>query len=248
MVTGCVQQVFFPHVNEATIRVLAGEGCEVVVPIGQGCCGALLLHAGEEKQAARLARKMIERFEAAKVDTVVVNAAGCGSAMKDYAHLLRGDPEWEPRATAFAARCKDVSELLAELPQQSELHPLAMRAAYHDACHLRHAQAVFEQPRSVLGRIPGLEIEEIEEPSLCCGSAGVYNLLYPEAAGELGDRKVQHLLATKAEALISANPGCLLQLMNMLRRRKAANIPAFHLVELLDASMRAIPAEKLINR
>jgi len=238
MLSGCVQQVFFQHVNEATARVLAAEGCEVVIPRTQACCGALMVHSGLEDQAAHFARQMIAAFESANVDTIVINAAGCGSTMKEYGHILRDDPAWADRAAAFSAKCKDISELLCDLPAQAPRHPLPMRVAYHDACHLRHAQAIYEQPRRLLSAIPDLEIVDVEEANLCCGSAGVYNLLNPEPASQLGDRKVEKLLATNAEAVISANPGCLLQLMSGLRRRGLQAIPTFHMVELLDASIR----------
>jgi glycolate oxidase iron-sulfur subunit len=241
MLSGCVQQVFFQHVNQATARVLAAEGCEVVIPQTQQCCGALMLHSGLDEQASSLARQMIATFEAANVETIVINAAGCGSTMKEYGHLLRDDPAWSARAAAFSAKCKDVSEILCELPARSPRHPLPMRVAYHDACHLRHAQAIHAEPRRLLATIPQLEVAEIDEPTLCCGSAGVYNLLNPEPANQLGDRKVENLLATKADAVISANPGCLLQLMSSLRRRGLADMPAFHMVELLDASIRNVP-------
>ncbi len=240
MLAGCVQQVFFQHVNEATARVLAAEGFEVVIPPSQGCCGALMVHSGLEPEALDFARKIIASFEAANVNTIVINAAGCGSTMKEYGYMLRDDPAWAPRAVAFSAKCKDISEILCDFPALSKRHPIAMRVAYHDACHLRHAQAVFEQPRRLLAGIPGLEVVEVEEASLCCGSAGVYNLLNPETANELGDRKVENLLAAKADAVISANPGCLLQLMSGLRRRGMETMPAFHMVELLDASIRNV--------
>jgi len=241
MLSGCVQQVFFQHVNQATARVLAAEGCEVIIPQEQECCGALMLHSGLDEQAAALARRMIATFEKAKVDTIVINAAGCGSTMKEYGHLLRDDPAWAARAAEFSAKCKDISEILCELPARSPRHALPMRVAYHDACHLRHAQAIHAEPRRLLATIPGLEVAEIEESTLCCGSAGVYNLLHPEPANQLGDRKVENLLATKAEAVISANPGCLLQLMSGLRRRGLDAMPAYHMVELLDASIRNVP-------
>jgi glycolate dehydrogenase iron-sulfur subunit len=244
MLSGCVQQVFFQHVNQATARVLAAEGCEVIIPQAQECCGALMLHSGLDEQAAALARRMIASFEKAKVDTIVINAAGCGSTMKEYGHLLRDDPEWASRAAEFSAKCKDISEILCELPARSPRHALPMRVAYHDACHLRHAQAIHAEPRKLLATIPGLEVAEIEESTLCCGSAGVYNLLHPEPANQLGDRKVENLLATKAEAVISANPGCLLQLMSGLRRRGLEAMPAYHMVELLDASIRNVPLGK----
>jgi glycolate oxidase iron-sulfur subunit len=248
MLSGCVQQVFFQHVNQATARVLAAEGCEVIIPRAQQCCGALMLHSGLDEQASNLARKMIATFEAANVDAIVINAAGCGSTMKDYGHLLRDDPAWAARAAAFSARCKDISEILCELPPIAARHPLPMRAAYHDACHLRHAQAIYSEPRRLLAGIPDLQVAEIDESTLCCGSAGVYNLLHPEPANQLGDRKVENLLATKAEAVISANPGCLLQLMSGLRRRGLADMPTFHMVELLDASIRNVPLPGITSR
>lgn len=248
MLSGCVQQVFFQHVNQATARVLSAEGCEVVIPRSQECCGALMMHSGLDKEAAEHARHMIATFEAAKVDTIVINAAGCGSTMKEYGHLLREDSVWAERAAAFSARCKDISEILTELPARSPRHPLPMRVAYHDACHLRHAQAIHEEPRRLLAGVPGLEVAEVEEASLCCGSAGVYNLLNPEPASILGDRKVENLLAAKAQAVVSANPGCLLQLMSGLERRGMATMPAFHMVELLDASIRNVSPEVLLRQ
>jgi glycolate oxidase iron-sulfur subunit len=200
-----------------------------------------------EEQAAALARKMIAAFERAEVDTIVINAAGCGSTMKEYAHLLRDDPEWAERARAFSAKCRDIAEVLCELDPVALRNPVKMRVAYHDACHLRHAQGVFREPRQVLKGVPGLEIAEIAEASLCCGSAGVYNLLQPETAEQLGDRKVGNLMATGADAVISANPGCLLQLMSGLRRRGERPMAAFHMVELLDASIRGIGADGLLR-
>ena len=246
LLSGCVQQVFFAHVNAATARVLAAEGCEVLVPRGQGCCGALMVHSGLEDEAIALAKKMIAAFEAAEVDTVVINSAGCGSTMKEYGHLLRDDPDWHARATAFSAKCKDISEVLCDLEPRSPRHPLKLRVAYHDACHLQHAQGVHAQPRKLLGGIPELDVAEIPEGSLCCGSAGVYNLLQPDTANQLGDRKVENLLATGAEAVLSANPGCLLQLMSVLRRRGLKEMPTFHMVELLDASIRGVAARDLL--
>jgi glycolate oxidase iron-sulfur subunit len=247
MLSGCVQQVFFPHVNAATARVLAAEGCEVVAPREQPCCGALMLHSGLEADAIEHAKQMIAAFEAAEADTIVINSAGCGSTMKEYGHLLRDDPAFAARAAAFSAKCKDISEILCELEPRAERHPLNMRIAYHDACHLQHAQGVREQPRKLLAGIPQLDVAEIPEASLCCGSAGVYNLLEPDAANQLGDRKVENLLTTGAQAVLSANPGCLLQLMNGLRRRGLKTMPAFHMVELLDASIRGVPADQLLR-
>ncbi len=247
MLSGCVQQVFFSHVNTATARVLAAEGCEVVIPREQECCGALMLHSGMEEDAIALAKRMISVFETADVDAVVINSAGCGSTMKEYGHLLRDDPQWRDRAAAFSAMCKDISEILCELGPQVSRHPFKMRIAYQDACHLQHAQGVQQQPRRLLAGIPDLEVAEIAESSLCCGSAGVYNLLQPETANQLGDRKVENLISTRSRAVVSANPGCLLQLMNGLRRRGMNAMPAFHMVELLDASIRGVSVEDLLH-
>ncbi|MFD0891314.1 (Fe-S)-binding protein, partial [Streptosporangium algeriense] len=203
MLTGCVQGAFFPQVNAATARVLAMEGCEVVIPPAQGCCGALSLHSGRPEQAGRLAERTVAAFERAGVDTVVVNAAGCGSTMKEYGDLL--GPE-----RAGAVRVVDLSEYLAELGPVARRHPLPLTVAYHDACHLAHAQGIRAQPRALLSAVPGLRLVEIAESSICCGSAGTYNLLQPEAARDLGDRKAERVLATGADLLVSANPGCTL--------------------------------------
>ena len=248
MLAGCVQQVFFQHVNEATLRVLSAEGYEVVIPPHQSCCGALMVHSGVEEEARSLARKMIALFERENVDYIAINAAGCGSTMKEYGHLLRDDPAWAERARAFSARCRDISEILLTRESQSPRNPISLRVAYQDACHLRHAQGIHAEPRSLLKGIPQLDVAEIGEASLCCGSAGVYNLLHPGPAAELGDRKVENLLAAKAQALISANPGCLLQLQASLRRRGAEPIPMFHMIELIDASIRGLSAEELLSR
>jgi glycolate oxidase iron-sulfur subunit len=247
LLTGCVQQVFFSHVNAATARVLSAEGFEVITPASQPCCGALMIHSGLEDQAAAMARNLITLFEAANVDTIVINAAGCGSSMKEYGHLLRDDPQWAARARAFSAKCKDITEILCSVPSISPRHPLPLRIAYHDACHLRHAQGIHQQPRRLLSEIPQLEVAEIAEASLCCGSAGVYNLLQPEAAQQLGDRKVSHLLDLRSQAVVSANPGCLLQLMSGLRRRGERTLPAFHMVELLDASIRGLTVDQILR-
>jgi glycolate oxidase iron-sulfur subunit len=239
LLLGCVQRVFFPQVNAATARVLAAEGCEVVAPAAQPCCGALLVHAGEEAQAVRFARQMIDTFEQAQVDSVIINAAGCGSNVKEYGHLLRDDPEYAARAKAFAAKCCDVSEFLAKLEPRATRHPMRLRVAYHDACHLQHAQGIRTQPRALLRRIPQLELLEIPESAICCGSAGIYNLVQPEAAAELGDRKAGHVAALDADMVVSANPGCLLQLQSALGRA-GLKIPVRHIIELLDASIRGV--------
>lgn len=237
LLLGCVQRVFFSDANAATARVLAAEGCAVVAPPGQGCCGALSLHAGREAEARGLARRAIDAFEAARADTLVVNAAGCGSAMKEYGHLLRDDPDYADRARRFAARVRDLSELLDELGSVGPRHPVPLTLAYHDACHLSHGQGLRRQPRAVLASIPGLVLREVAEPELCCGSAGIYNLVEPEAARALGDRKAAQLLASGAQGIVSSNPGCLLQIRAGLARA-GRPLPVWHLAEVLDASIR----------
>ncbi len=239
MLTGCVQDAFFSEVNAATARVLAAEGCDVVIPRGQGCCGALSQHMGREDEAISFARALIERFDAAGVDHVVVNAAGCGSAMKEYAHLLRDDPHYAQRAQSFVERTRDVSELLVELGPVAPRHSLNVTIAYHDACHLGHAQGIRSQPRELLRAIPGLTLTEIAEADLCCGSAGVYNLLNPEPATELGDRKARNVLATGASVLVTANPGCLMQIAASTRRL-GKHVALAHTVTVLDASIRGV--------
>jgi glycolate oxidase iron-sulfur subunit len=237
LLLGCVQRVFFGHVNEATARVLAAEGCEVVVPQTQGCCGALAEHAGEEADAMAAARRLIDAFDAAGADTIVINAAGCGSAMKRYGHLLRNDPAYAAKAKAFAAKCRDISEVLADLEPRAPRGTVTLNAAYHDACHLQHAQGVRAQPRRLLQSIPGVQVREIPESEICCGSAGIYNLLEPDAANALRDRKVQNILRTDADVIVSGNPGCLLQIATGL---EAAGRPMriMHLVEVLDQSIQ----------
>ena len=240
LLLGCVQRVFFGEVNAATARVLSAEGCEVVAPPAQGCCGALMLHSGLEREAAQMARRLIDSFEGVDIDTIVVNAAGCGSTLKEYGYLLRDDPKYAARAEAFAAKCRDVSEVLADLEPRAPRHPIKLRVAYHDACHLQHAQGVKREPRSVLAEIPELELCEIPEGGLCCGSAGIYNLVEPDTARELGDRKAKHVAATGADAIVSSNPGCLLQLQTSLAASGQTR-PAYHLVELVDASITGRP-------
>jgi glycolate oxidase iron-sulfur subunit len=247
LLLGCVQSVFFPEVNTATVRVLTAEGCEVIIPRDQCCCGALMIHAGEEKAALDYARRTIDAFERVQVDTVVINAAGCGSNMKDYGYLLRDDPKYSKRAKAFSAKCGDISEVLAGLEPRAPRHPLPLKVAYHDACHLQHAQGVRTQPRAVLGKIPELQILETAEAALCCGSAGIYNLVRPGPAQELGERKVRHVLATAPDIVASGNPGCLLQLRSGIRLA-GSRVPVLHLVEVVDASIRGLPAESLLKR
>ena len=239
LLTGCVQSVFFAHVNAATARVLAAEGCEVFIPREQGCCGALMVHAGQEEDSLHLARRMIDVFERLEVDAIVINAAGCGSTMKEYGHLLRDDPQYAERARVFSAKCKDISEVLAELPVRAPRHSIPLCVGYHDSCHLQHAQGVRNQPRAVLRTIPDLELIDLPDAAICCGSAGIYNLVEADTARQLGDRKVQNLLSTGARMVVSGNPGCLLQLRGGLQRA-GREMPVVHMIELVDASIRGV--------
>jgi glycolate oxidase iron-sulfur subunit len=249
MLTGCVQQVFFPQVNVATARVLAAEGCDVIIPAGQGCCGALSLHSGRASEAARFARRTITTFERAGVDAIVVNSAGCGSAMKDYGALLDRDG-WAERAAALSGKVRDLSEFLAGLPggPRAARHELPLTVAYHDACHLAHAQRIRQQPRDLLAAIPGLRLVEVGDSGTCCGSAGVYNLLQPEAARELGERKAAAIQATGADLVVSGNPGCSLQIAATMAGSGGAAPAVAHIAEVLDASIRGRPLTALAGR
>jgi glycolate dehydrogenase iron-sulfur subunit len=235
LLLGCVQRVFFPRVHEATVRVLAAEGFEVLAPPAPDCCGALELHAGEEEAAVARARATVSAFDSlGELDYIVVNAAGCGAAMKEY-----GDLVGTGAAHDFAARVRDVSELLASVEPRAPRGPLPMRIVYHDACHLQHAQGVRSQPRELLSAIPSLELLEVPvESEVCCGSAGIYNLVQPHAAAELGARKARHLLDTGADAIAAGNPGCAAQL-DLHLRQLGHPLPIHHPVELVWRSIAA---------
>jgi glycolate oxidase iron-sulfur subunit len=244
LLLGCVQREFFSQVNAATVRVLAAEGCEVLAPQSQSCCGALPVHAGEEAAAVELARKTIDTFEQAYVDTVVTNAAGCGSNVKEYGHLLRDDPQYAERARKFAAKSKDISELLAELQPRAKRQPLKLRVAFHDSCHLQNAQGVRSQPRALLTGIPGLEVAEIPEAPICCGSAGIFNLVQPDTAKTLGDRKADLIAPLNVDVVATGNPGCILQMQSALTRH-GQKMPVLHFIQLLDASLRGKSIDSL---
>ncbi len=231
LLTGCVQSVVFGDVNAATARALAADGWEVVVPREQRCCGALHLHSGRRGAARSRAEQLVEVFDRAEVDHVVVNAAGCGSTLKEYGHLVG--------AAEFAARVRDVNELLAE--PRAKRHPLELQVAFQDSCHLAHAQGIRAEPRAALTSIPGLTVLEPAEQAICCGSAGIYNVIEPQAAKDLGRRKAEHVLATGADVYASSNPGCLIQVATQLRRLPRP-LPAVHPVELVDASIRGVSA------
>ncbi|PSB02220.1 (Fe-S)-binding protein [Merismopedia glauca] len=245
LILGCVQRLFFPHVNEATIRVLTANGCEVVIPKNQGCCAALPHHQGQEAQAQQLAREMIDRFADTGVDAVIINAAGCGHTLKEYGYLLAEDPDYKDKAVAFADKVKDAQEFLSQVGLTTPLSALSetpLAVVYQDACHLLHGQKISFQPRQLLRKIPGVELREPLDAALCCGSAGVYNMLQPEIADELGKQKVENLVNTGATVIASPNPGCSLQIDKHLRQQ-GKNVLVKHPLELLDL---AIKGERLI--
>lgn len=242
VILGCVQRLFFSPVNEATVRVLTANGCEVIIPKMQGCCAALPAHQGQEKQARALARQMIDSFADTDVDYIIINAAGCGHTLKEYGHILAGDLEYQEKAKQFTAKVRDIQEFLMEVDLTTELSPLSdekLNIVYQDACHLLHGQKISLQPRQLLQKIPGLKLKEPIDAAVCCGSAGVYNLLQPQVAGELGRQKVNNLLNTGAQLIASSNPGCSLQIKKHLQLQ-GKEIPLLHPIELLDLAIRGI--------
>ncbi|MBD2298084.1 (Fe-S)-binding protein [Nostoc sp. FACHB-190] len=242
MILGCVQRLFFSPVNEATVRVLTANGCEVVIPKSQGCCAALPEHQGQTEQAKALARQMIDSFADTDVDFVIINAAGCGHTLKEYGHILADDPEYREKAENFAAKVKDAQEFLATVGLTAKLSPITdkpLTLVYQDACHLLHGQKISLQPRQLLRQIPGVTLREPLDAALCCGSAGVYNLLQPEVAEELGKQKVQNLLNTGANLIASPNPGCALQITKHLELQ-GKNIAVMHPMELLDYAIQGL--------
>jgi len=230
---GCVMSTAFAEIDRATARVLAANGCLVVAVPGQGCCGALHVHNGELAGAAALARRNVDAFADLDVDAIVVNAAGCGATLKQYGHLLAADPAYATGAAAMAAKVRDVTEFLAGIDLNRRLGEISATVTYQEPCHLAHAQRVQAAPRTLLRAIPGLRLVEMAEADLCCGSAGIYNLTAPEMSEALMRRKVANALATGADLIVSANPGCMLQLKAGLQAA-GANLPVKHIVELLD--------------
>jgi glycolate oxidase iron-sulfur subunit len=233
MLTGCVQSVVFGAHNRATARVLARNGWDVVAPPAQGCCGALNAHGGDHARALDMARRTIAAFEAGDVEAVVVNTSGCGAHMKAYGALLANDPAWAERARRFAASVRDLSEFLATRPLSGPLSPVPMTVTYHDPCHVVHGQKIRTAPRALLEQVPGLRVVDLPESDWCCGSAGLYNLTQPEMAGRLLRRKVRNVTGTRAETVVTANPGCILQIQQGLREA-ASSVRVLHIVELLD--------------
>ena len=240
LLAGCIMSTAYADIDRATARVLAANGREVIVPEGQGCCGALHVHGGDLNGGRALARKNIDAFEKLDVEAIIVNAAGCGAQMKEYGHLLHDDPVYAERAHAFSARVKDIGEYLAGIELNRELGCLPLTVTYQEPCHLAHAQRISKQPRDLLTAIPGLTLVEMNEPQLCCGSAGVYNVTQPEMSDRLGQRKVRNAIATGAEVVVSANPGCMIQLQANLKAA-GSTMRVRHLVELLDMAYAAVP-------
>ena len=247
MFLGCVQRLMFSRVNQATARLLSANGCEVVVPNAQGCCGALPAHQGQEDQAQAIARQTIDAFDGQDLDYYVINAAGCGHTLKEYGEILKDDPAYRDRAIAFSAKVRDVHEFLAEVGLKAPLQPLlesgdgdaSLAIVYQDACHLLHGQKIANAPRQLLRQIPGVTLREPMDAALCCGSAGVYNLLQPDIADDLGRQKVENLTATAADLIASPNPGCSLQIQKHLETQ-GKSVSVFHPVELLDFATRGV--------
>ena len=242
MILGCVQRLFNPAVNDATVRVLTANGCEIVVPQIQGCCGALSHHQGQEEQTKTFARQMIDAFADSNVDAILVNASGCGHTLKEYAHILQDDPDYHEKAQEFVSKVKDVQEFLAAVGLTAKLSPLQDKPlvmVYQDACHMLHGQKISIQPRQLLKQIPGVQLREPIDAALCCGSAGVYNILHPDVAEELGRQKVENLTNTGAQLIASANIGCFVQISKHLQLQ-GKTVPVLHPMQLLDYAIRGI--------
>jgi glycolate oxidase iron-sulfur subunit len=242
MILGCVQRLFFDRVNQATIRVLTANGCEIIIPASQGCCAALPQHQGQTAQAVTLAKQMVDSFQGLELDAIIINAAGCGHTLKEYGEILGEDATYAVLGQEFSGKVQDIQEFLAAIELVTPLQPLTdapLQVVYQDACHLLHGQKISMQPRELLRRIPQVQLQEPLDAALCCGSAGIYNLLQPEIAAELGQQKVANLLNTGASVIASANPGCSLQISKHLAA-EGVTVPVYHPIELLDMAIRGI--------
>ncbi len=237
-ISGCIMDQVFHDINEATIRVLAANGCEVITPLQQSCCGALHVHGGEAEHGRELARHNIAVFEQYNCDAIIINSAGCGSTIKEYGHLLRDDPAYAQRAKAFSEKVKDISEFLAGIELNTGMGELPLTVAYHDACHLVHGQKIRQQPRQLLKTIPGLKLVDLKEADWCCGSAGIYNITNQEMANELLERKMKHIADTGAAIIATGNPGCMMQIA-MGARERGLQVAVMHPIQLLDDAYRA---------
>ena len=246
-ISGCIMDQMYRDINEATIRVLTANGCEVITPPMQQCCGALHVHAGEAKRGRQLARHNIDVFEPYNCDAIIINSAGCGSNLKEYGHLLRDDPTYASRAKAFSSKVKDISEFLTSIELNREMGPLNRTVTYHDACHLFHGQKVKQQPRELLGAIPGLAIANLKESDWCCGSAGIYNITNQEMASQLLERKMNNILATGANVVVTGNPGCMMQIA-LGAQQKGLDLVVMHPIQLLDESYQARGIYQVVDR
>lgn len=233
LLTGCVQSVLFHETNAATVRVLTENGCEVVIPRDQGCCGALSVHSGRLSEGRNFARSTVDVFEVLDVDAVIVNSAGCGSTMKEFGELLKDDPDYSERGEKLSKKTKDIMEFLANVGLQGKLKELDLRVTYQDACHIAHAQRIKAHPRKIIKQIPGIEFVELPETEVCCGSAGIYNMVQPEMSESLLERKISNLKETRVRVLVAGNPGCLLQISKGIKKH-GLNIKTAHPIELLD--------------
>lgn len=236
LLTGCVQNVFFSETNISTINVLKKLGCEVVIPGEQPCCGALSVHSGRLSEGRDFARKIIDKFSSLDVDSFIINSAGCGSAIKEYAYLLSEDPYYSQKAKRLAEKTKDIMEFIDEIGIDRNLNDLKMKITYQDACHISHGQNIRSAPRNILSKIPGLELIEMKNSDTCCGSAGIYNILQPDLAEDILAKKIESIENTSAECIVAGNPGCLLQIQKGLRERNR-NLRIAHPIEILDKAL-----------
>lgn len=238
LMAGCMQNVFFSRLNEATVRVLRKNGCEVTIPASQECCGALHVHAGLRDIGREQARKNIDALESGGYDAIITNTAGCGSVLKEYPDLFEHDPEWHPRALAFAAKMRDVSEFLASIELNTNFGRVERTVTYQDSCHLLHGQKVQVPPRKMILAIPGVTLHELPFSEICCGSAGVYNIEHTDISMSLLEDKMRMVASTRADTIVTANPGCMLQL-KAGARQFLEPMPVMHVVELLDEAYAA---------
>lgn len=241
-ISGCVMSILFGDVNAATVRVLRRNGCEVVVPKNQSCCGAINVHNGETRVAKEMAKRNIDAFWDKNLDAIIVNSAGCGAMLKEYGEFLQDDPRYSEKAEIFSHKVKDISEFLSEIPLGQSPRRLNMRVTYQDPCHLAHGQKIIDQPRDLIRSIPGVEFVEMESPDRCCGSAGIYNIIHPEMSQVILDEKIENIRKTKANTIIAPNPGCMIQIKSGIKKHNL-EIEVLHIVELIDRAYNK-PEEK----
>lgn len=232
-ISGCVMSILFGDVNEATVRVLRRNGCEVVVPKNQSCCGALNVHNGETRVAKEMAKRNIDAFLDKNLNAIIVNSAGCGAMLKEYGEFLRDDPRYSEKAEIFSRKVKDISEFLSEIPLDQNSRRLNLRVTYQDPCHLAHGQKIINQPRDLIRSIPGVELVEMESPNRCCGSAGIYNITHPEMSQRILDEKIENIKKAGADAIIAPNPGCMIQIKSGIKKHNL-EMEVLHIVELID--------------